>query len=76
MKDKSVISFGKGISMQGCTYEQADTRVVAHVTGTARRGYSRMSVRTADMDILVIYDFTLTCTLAHIQQFICWFKAY
>ena len=52
-QDQSVVSLGDG--MQDCTHEEADTRVVVHVTDAAQRGYSRkICVRVVNTDILVI----------------------
>ena len=37
-----------------CTYEEADTRLLLHVADAARRGYTKVMVRTVDTDVVVI----------------------
>ena len=37
-----------------CTYEEADTRLLLHAADAARRGYTKVMVRTVDTDVVVI----------------------
>lgn len=37
-----------------CTHEEANTRLLLHAVGAARRGYTKVMVRTVDMDVVVI----------------------
>ena len=41
-------------SLQPCTHEEADTRLVLHVYNAAKAGYKRLSIRTVDTNVLVI----------------------
>ena len=37
-----------------CAHEEADTRLLLHAADAARRGYTKVMVRTVDMDVVVI----------------------
>ena len=37
-----------------CTHEQADTRLLLHAADAARRGYTKVMVRSVDTDVVVI----------------------
>ena len=37
-----------------CTHEEADTRLLLHAADAARRGYTKVMVRTVDVDVVVI----------------------
>ena len=37
-----------------CTHEEADTRLLLHAADAARRGYTKVMVRTVDTDVVVI----------------------
>ena len=37
-----------------CTHEEADTRLLLHAADAARRGYTKVMVRTVDTEVVVI----------------------
>ena len=37
-----------------CTHEEADTRMLLHVEDAVKQGYTKVSVRTADTDVVVL----------------------
>ena len=37
-----------------CTHEEADTRILLHVSHAVNQGYKRVSIRTVDTDVLVL----------------------
>ena len=41
-------------SLQPCSHEEADTRLVLHATNAAKAGYKNIAIRTVDTDVLVI----------------------
>ena len=41
-------------SITPCTHEEADTRILLHVSHAVNQGYKRVSIRTVDTDVLVL----------------------
>ena len=41
-------------TLQPCSHEEADTRIILHVLHCAKQGYKRISIRTVDTDIVVL----------------------
>jgi hypothetical protein len=41
-------------SLQPCSHEEADTRLVLHAANAAKAGYKNIAIRTVDTDVLVI----------------------
>lgn len=41
-------------SLQSCSHEEADTRLVLHAANAAKAGYKKIAIRTVDTDVLVI----------------------
>ena len=41
-------------SMQPCSHEEADTRILLHVANCAQQGYKRIAIRTVDTDVVVL----------------------
>ena len=41
-------------SLQPCSHEEADTRIILHVAHCAKQGYRRIAIRTVDTDIVVL----------------------
>ena len=37
-----------------CSHEETDTRIFIHVEDTVRRGYSKVSIRTVDTDVVIL----------------------
>ena len=37
-----------------CTHEEADTRILLHVQDAVRQGYTKVSIRTVDTDVVVL----------------------
>ena len=37
-----------------CTHEEADTRILLHLADAVKEGYSKVSIRTVDTDVLVL----------------------
>ena len=62
--DKQVISTchtgvlctqSRGVSGQApCTHEEADTRILHHLEDALKHGYNKVSIRTADTDVVVL----------------------
>ena len=41
-------------ALEPCNHEEADTRLMVHVSDAASRGYSTISIRTNDTDVVVL----------------------
>ena len=41
-------------NLSPCTHEEADMRLLLHAADAARRGYTKVMVRTVDTDVVVI----------------------
>ena len=57
--DERVITAGQKTikdmeSMQPCSHEEADTRILLHVANCAKQGYKRIAIRTVDTDVVVL----------------------
>ena len=53
----SVITNNKDIdcsSLQPCTHEEADTRIMVHLAHASRNGHKRIVIRTVDTDVVVL----------------------
>ena len=56
---ESVITVGQHIlkdmeSLQPCSHEEADTRILLHIAHCAQQGYKRISIQTVDTDVVVL----------------------
>ena len=56
---ESVITVGQHIlkdmeSLQPCSHEEADTRILLHIVHCAQQGYKRISIQTVDTDVVVL----------------------
>ena len=41
-------------SIQPCSHEEADSRIILHAAHCAKQGYKRISIRTVDTDVVVL----------------------
>ena len=53
-EQKAVASIGSGILMPNCNHEEADTRIVVHITHALEQGERTIYVRTVDTDVVII----------------------
>ena len=56
---ESVITAGQHIltdmeSLQPCSHEEADTRILLHIAHCAQQGYKQISIQTVDTDVVVL----------------------
>ena len=49
-------------SIQPCSHEEADTRIILHVAHCARQGYKKIAIKTTDTDVVVL-------AVSHFQEF-------
>jgi hypothetical protein len=52
-------------SLQPCTHEEADTRVLLYADDCARSGLHKVLFRTTDTDVLVAFDWTFPQNHSH-----------
>lgn len=43
------------------THEEADTRIILHLVNAVRQGYSKVSIRTVDTDVVVLAITSAQC---------------
>ena len=46
--------------MSPCSHEEADSRMLLHVTHAAKHGHHQILIRTVDTDVVVLAVFAIT----------------